>query len=149
MLCIFSRLHKNRDIENGDGSESNENQNGEVLNVSQAHSEHPDDSLKSDSDIGKTDIEASDDEGDYDDKLNTNKKDSESGPSLEVEKMGTMFQMMNHIQSLINTAVENAKMEEKQLLTEKSKNKHIFSIYHVTSFYVCAVCNYSSGLTNF
>ena len=58
------------------------------------------------------------------------KKDSESGPSLEVEKMGTMFQMMNHIQSLINTAVENAKMEEKQLLTEKSKNKHIFSIYY-------------------
>merc|ERR1719273_1297122 len=28
--------------------------------------------------------------------------------------------MMNHIQSLINTAVENAKQEEKQLLTEKS-----------------------------
>merc|ERR1712083_896264 len=28
--------------------------------------------------------------------------------------------MMNHIQSLINTAVENAKMEEKQLLTEKN-----------------------------
>jgi hypothetical protein len=124
MLKHLQGFHKNQDIEKDDGSETKENQNDEnnssVLNLSQAHSEQPEDSLKSDSDIGEPDIGASEDEVDYDDKLNTNKKDSESGPSLEVEKMGTMFQMMNHIQSLINTAVENAKMEEKQLLTEKS-----------------------------
>ena len=44
-----------------------------------------------------------------------------SGPILENGKMGSMFNMINHIQSLINTTIENAKMEEKQLLTEKSE----------------------------
>lgn len=120
----YSRLHKNQDIEKDDGSESKGNQNDEnnssVLNLSQTHSEHPDDSLKSDSDIGEPDIGASEDDMDYDDKLNIKKKDSETGPVLEAGKMRSMFHMMNHIQSLINTAVENAKMEEKQLLTEKS-----------------------------
>jgi len=124
MLKHLQGLHKSQDIEKDDGSESKEHHNDEnnssVLNLSQPHSEHQDDSLKSDSDIGEPDIGASEDEMDYDDKPTINNKDPEIAPILEAGKMGSMFNMMNHIQSLINTAVENAKMEEKQLLTEKS-----------------------------
>jgi len=154
-------LHKNQDIENGsiakrprfddslyqkdDDNELKENQNDEVLNLSQSHSEHQDDSIKSHSDIGETDIGPSEDGEDYDDKLNTNKEESESGPIFEAEKMrsslnlkseaelksksgpilevgklNSMLHMMTNICSLINTAIETAKMEEKQLLKQKN-----------------------------
>ena len=128
--CFFFKLcslHKNQEIERDDGSDTKENHenNSSVLNLSQPHSDAPDDSLKSDSDIGEPDIGASEDDMEYDDsKMNhvsSNKEVDTNLPSLEAGKMTSMFQMMNHIQSLINTAVENAKQEEKQLLTEKSE----------------------------
>ena len=37
-------------------------------------------------------------------------------------KPASMFQMMNHIQSLISMAVENAKQEEKSISHQKSKS---------------------------
>ena len=46
-------------------------------------------------------------------------------------KPASMFQMMNHIQSLISMAVENAKQEEKSISHQKSK----FS--HQTCLFVC------------
>ena len=37
-------------------------------------------------------------------------------------KPASMFQMMNHIQSLISMAVENAKQEEKSISHQKSES---------------------------
>ena len=39
-------------------------------------------------------------------------------------KPASMFQMMNHIQSLISMAVENAKQEEKSVSHQKSELSH-------------------------
>ena len=39
-----------------------------------------------------------------------------------VSKPASMFQMMNHIQSLISMAVENAKQEEKSISHQKSES---------------------------
>ena len=51
------------------------------------------------------------------------RKPSEVAETEEEEagKMNSIFQVMNHVQNLINTAVENAKNEEKHLMTEKRK----------------------------
>ena len=48
---------------------------------------------------------------------NPSKKEEEGAAS----KPASMFQMMNHIQSLISMAVENAKQEEKSISHQKSE----------------------------
>merc|ERR1712080_190520 len=60
MLKHLQGFHKNQDIEEDDGTESKEKQNDEnnssVLNLSQTHSEHPDDQgLHKNQDIEKDD----------------------------------------------------------------------------------------------
>jgi len=84
-------------------------------------------SLKSESDIGDDNDMTSDDNMHYDDeeKMIEEKKNIPEDGKMYTEdgKMGSMFHLMNHIQSLINTAVENAKHEEQQLLIEKSNLK--------------------------
>ena len=49
---------------------------------------------------------------------NPSKKEEEGAAS----KPASMFQMMNHIQSLISMAVENAKQEEKSISHQKSES---------------------------
>ena len=48
------------------------------------------------------------------------KKEEEGAGS----KPASMFQMMNHIQSLISMAVENAKQEEKSISHQKSESSY-------------------------
>ena len=53
-------------------------------------------------------------------------KKEEEG-SVSTKPANSMFQMMNHIQSLISMAVENAKQEEKSISHQKSKSIVPFS----------------------
>ena len=116
------RIQRDQAERNSLSSQDNESP---VLNLSQSHSSDGEKldngSIKSDSDIIENDdINSNSDNMEYEDDvkehaMDTNRNISEGG------KITSMFGMMNHIQTLINTAVENAKHEEKQLLSEKSK----------------------------
>jgi len=86
-----------------------------ALNLSRSQSDIQEDvSLRSDSDIGEADAATSDEDGGRTD------EDGEKDPG----RMGSMFQMMNHIQSLISRAVENAKQDDApngELKTEEGR----------------------------
>ena len=58
------------------------------------------------------------------------KKEEEGAGS---NKPASMFQMMNHIQSLISMAVENAKQEEKSISHQKSESVSFSVILTETS----------------
>ena len=62
--------------------------------------------MRSDSDIGEADPTSDEDLDDL------KEEDQEEERREDGGKMGGMFQMMNHIQSLISRAVENAKQED-------------------------------------
>merc|ERR1719242_1415682 len=113
--------------EEGRGSIKEE---GNVLNLShQAQSDVPDDSLsrRSDSDIGEPEV-GTDDDMDCVDEGGGARREEVSNPSKKEEegaasKPASMFQMMNHIQSLISMAVENAKQEEKSISHQKNRSQ--------------------------
>ena len=127
-LITFFRLQKTHDVDHDDDLEKDErDNNGSVLNLSQSQSDIHDDSVRSDSDIGEPDI-ATDDEMDYNDSKDNSiiKEKAE-----EDTKPGSMFQMMNQIQSLIKMTVEKAKQEEeKNTIHQKSKCQFTFGPTH-------------------
>ena len=53
---------------------------------------------------------------------NPAKKEDEG--AVSTKPANSMFQMMNHIQSLISMAVENAKQEEKSISHQKSESSY-------------------------
>ena len=121
---LIFRLQKSQDIEGDEEivKESEKGQkNGSVLNLSQAETRDPDDSIRgSDSDIGEPDIDGSDEEMDYSEAAkNGNEKDQSK--SEDVSGGANMFQMMNQIQSIIKMTVEKAKQEEKNNSHQKCK----------------------------
>ena len=121
---MIFRLQKSQDIEGDEEivKESEKGQkNGSVLNLSQAETRDPDDSIRgSDSDIGEPDIDGSDEEMDYSEAAkNGNEKDQSK--SEDVSGGANMFQMMNQIQSIIKMTVEKAKQEEKNNSHQKCK----------------------------
>jgi len=121
MIKHLQGLQKTHDVDHDDDLEKDErDNNGSVLNLSQSQSDIHDDSVRSDSDIGEPDI-ATDDEMDYNDSKDNSiiKEKAE-----EDTKPGSMFQMMNQIQSLIKMTVEKAKQEEeKNTIHQKSDLK--------------------------
>merc|ERR1719150_3596843 len=100
-----------------------------VLNLSHAQSDVPDDSLsrRSDSDIGEPEVGTDDDMDCVDEGGGGGREEVNSTVKKEEEGVGSkpasMFQMMNHIQSLISMAVENAKQEEKSISHQKTDLK--------------------------
>jgi len=116
MIKHLQGLQKTHDVDQDDDLEKDErDHNGSVLNLSQSQSDIHDDSVRSDSDIGEPDI-ATDDEMDYNDSKDNSiiKEKAEDG-----SKPGSVFQMMNQIQSLIKMTVEKAKQEEKHTTHQK------------------------------
>lgn len=116
MIKHLQGLQKTHDVDQDDDLEKDErDNNGSVLNLSQSQSDIHDDSVRSDSDIGEPDI-ATDDEMDYNDSKDNSiiKEKAEDGT-----KPGSVFQMMNQIQSLIKMTVEKAKQEEKHTTHQK------------------------------
>jgi len=117
--------------EEGEKEEERIKEEGNVLNLShQAQSDVPDDSLsrRSDSDIGEPEV-GTDDDMDCVDESGGGRREEVSNPVKKEEegaganKPASMFQMMNHIQSLISMAVENAKQEEKSISHQKTDLK--------------------------
>jgi len=116
MIKHLQGLQKTQDCDQDDDLEKDErDNNGSVLNLSQSQSDIHDDSVRSDSDIGEPDI-PTDDEMDYNDSKDNSiiKEKTE-----EDTKPGSVFQMMNQIQSLIKMTVEKAKQEEKHTTHQK------------------------------
>jgi len=116
MIKHLQGLQKTHDVDQDDDLEKDErDHNGSILNLSQSQSDIHDDSVRSDSDIGEPDI-GTDDEMDYNDSKDNSiiKEKAEDGT-----KPGSMFQMMNQIQSLIKMTVEKAKQEEKHTTYQK------------------------------
>jgi len=136
MIKHLQGLQKNsaeREEENEKEEEGRESMKEEsnVLNLSQAQSEAPDDSLsrRSDSDIGEPEV-GTDDDMDCVDEGGGGRREEVSNPSKKEEegaasKPASMFQMMNHIQSLISMAVENAKQEEKSISHQKNLKEEL------------------------
>merc|ERR1719242_1824641 len=136
MIKHLQGLQKNsaeREEENEKEEEGRESMKEEsnVLNLSQAQSEAPDDSLsrRSDSDIGEPEV-GTDDDMDCVDEGGGARREEVSNPSKKEEegaasKPASMFQMMNHIQSLISMAVENAKQEEKSISHQKNLKEEL------------------------
>jgi len=129
MIKHLQGLQKTYDIDRDDMVEKEDKEhNGSVLNLSQSSVR---DSIRSgaSSDLCGDDknIESDDEDMDikYEDKSSTNIRDDEKShpESEDIQKSGSMFQMMNHIQSLISKAVENAKKEEKSCINQKSDLK--------------------------
>jgi len=117
MIKHLQGLQKSQDVDHDDDLDKEErDNNGSVLNLSQSQSDIHDDSVRSDSDIGEPDI-ATDDEMDYNDSKDNSiiKEKTEDGTT----KPGSVFQMMNQIQSLIKMTVEKAKQEEKHTTHQK------------------------------
>ena len=124
-VLFYFRLHKSQEDEHDDDLEKESDRdterprNGSVLNLSaqaqsdlQEGSASSDPGRASDSDIGEPEAD-----------IGSETEDMELGKQEEKEAgtgtPGTMFQMMNQIQSLIKMTVEKAKQEEKNNPNQK------------------------------
>jgi hypothetical protein len=89
-------------------------------------------SVRSESDIGEAeqtsddDIEEAELRRDEGERMEEEDEEVREGKGEEGGRMGSMFQMMNHIQTLISKAVENAKKEDS--VSGKNSFKPLFKI---------------------
>jgi len=89
-------------------------------------------SVRSESDIGEAeqtsddDIEEAELRRDEGERMEEEDEEGREGKGEEGGRMGSMFQMMNHIQTLISKAVENAKKEDS--VSGKNSFKPLFKI---------------------